>query len=524
MKKFIKCNLIYIIVFISLFILNTFLIVGMDSQKLENTINIFTNDFGKIAFGITCTSIIPFALLLKRNNDNLNKIKLETIFIILSVVLGIFYIIVNPFERVPDEKAHFIRSYEISKGKLISQELAFGKGGGIWPEALVELVYGYVREPDNIDYSGENYAEWMARVSKLTLDNPKNVGILYPNTAIYTFISYLPQAIGIFIADLFTNNILSLMYVGRFFNLLVYSVLMYFSIKLIPSKKQAVFLIGLLPIIMQEAGSFAVDSLIIALSFFYVSYILNIVYNKEKIISKKNMIILFITSVCIATVKIVYLPICFAILLIPKEKFKNKKTQVIYNIIVLLASVIVNIGWLIFTFSYEGELVLGVNPIEQVKYIFANVFRYIFVMVRSTNYWLESIIGNITGTSLAMFDVSVGNIYKTISLVLILYVLLCDNHKDNKVNIKTKIIFLLCLICVVGLIYTSEYVKWTPVGSKIIEGLQGRYFLPLFVFLPFIFDNDYVHSKNKLSNRMLTLLIVFLNLHAINCLLFSVMI
>ena len=34
------------------------------------------------------------------------------------------------------------------------------------------------------------------------------------------------------------------------------------------------------------------------------------------------------------------------------------------------------------------------------------------------------------------------------------------------------------------LILTSLYMQWNPVGSSIIEGVQGRYFLPIMLLVP----------------------------------------
>ena len=33
-----------------------------------------------------------------------------------------------------------------------------------------------------------------------------------------------------------------------------------------------------------------------------------------------------------------------------------------------------------------------------------------------------------------------------------------------------------------GLIFTSLYVQWTALRNEVIEGIQGRYFIPLIIF------------------------------------------
>jgi hypothetical protein len=36
------------------------------------------------------------------------------------------------------------------------------------------------------------------------------------------------------------------------------------------------------------------------------------------------------------------------------------------------------------------------------------------------------------------------------------------------------------LVLLLGAIFCALYLFWTPVGSGMVEGLQGRYFLPLY--------------------------------------------
>ena len=49
-----------------------------------------------------------------------------------------------------------------------------------------------------------------------------------------------------------------------------------------------------------------------------------------------------------------------------------------------------------------------------------------------------------------------------------------------------------CIICSL-LIYTSLYVQWTPLKYNIVNGIQGRYFIPLLAY--FAISCVMIHRK-----------------------------
>ena len=71
--------------------------------------------------------------------------------------------------------------------------------------------------------------------------------------------------------------------------------------------------------------------------------------------------------------------------------------------------------------------------------------------------------------------------------------------------------FIILVIIYVGLFFV-QYLTWVPVGSHIIvSGVMGRYFIPLLIFLPFIFNlNLNKINKNKFQILSITLAIIFI--------------
>ena len=63
-------------------------------------------------------------------------------------------------------------------------------------------------------------------------------------------------------------------------------------------------------------------------------------------------------------------------------------------------------------------------------------------------------------------------------------------YNKNKIDFKymEKLFMVLIYIVIVILISTSLYLQWTPVGKNLIIGIQGRYFLPLVMLFPILFN------------------------------------
>ena len=68
-------------------------------------------------------------------------LKIKNEFLIMSIILsaiGLVYFIMAPIQLVPDENAHFYRSFEISMGHFMSKNLTSIEGSGdILPAALL---------------------------------------------------------------------------------------------------------------------------------------------------------------------------------------------------------------------------------------------------------------------------------------------------------------------------------------------------------------------------------------------------
>ena len=166
---------------------------------------------------------------------------------------------------------------------------------------------------DTSEYTYNNYIENFNDFAKS--DGYVDMSNEYKNTKLYPAIQYLPQAIGVGIGRLLTDNLLIIGYFGRLFGMIFWILCCTYAIKIIPNKKTFFSMIILMPIHLITVSALSGDTIINAVSVLFIAIIYKNFYNKE-ILSKKDRILILVTSIMIAVCKIVYLPLVFLILLL----------------------------------------------------------------------------------------------------------------------------------------------------------------------------------------------------------------
>ena len=487
------------------------ILIILNIYALNHLFDIYTIDkkFDNYYLILILTVLLECLLFLIIKITYKKNMRLENIFLILIVPIGLLYLILIPIGRVPDERNHFARAYEISEGHLISDKNEEGTGGQNLP---IDVENIFKSSKDKL-----NYNDILHNIDKSPSQERKF--ITFSNMSLYSFVCYIPQVIGISIGRFLSLPIVLVAYLGRLTNFIVCITLIYFAIKLIPYKKMSILLFAFMPMMLQEMASLSADALTNGMAFFLISYTLY-VKNKKSKVSKKDFIVLTISSIVMSLCKIIYLPLCLILLLIPYDKFKTKRDKYIKIGLLALFVVLINLVWLKISSSFLGEIREGVDPSSQVYYILHNPLIYIQTFYDTIYENLTLYLFNIVGFSLCYFDVNPSYIYVLLYLFLIIYSLIVDS--SNKVDNKDKLLNVIIILSTIVLMYTSLYIQWTPLGLDFIDGVQGRYFIPLLIPIALLFNNNLVKINMKKSNLELYIcnFIIFLNIYVLMLLFF----
>ena len=270
-------------------------------------------------------------------------------------------------------------------------------------------------------------------------------------------------------------------------------------------------LFDFMPMMLQEAISLSLDALTNSMAIFLVSYVLYLKNRSDKL-DRKDYLIVSLSSIIMSMCKIVYLPICLIVLLIPFEKFKSKKDKYIKIIFLMFIVLFINIVWLTISSSYLIEFNQGVNSASQLKFILSNPILYLHYLFNTICDNIMFYVNSLIGFALCYFNVNISLILIFMYIILLIYAFIVDN--DKKIDSKDKLLSLIICISTILLIFTSLYIQWTPVGKNMIDGVQGRYFIPILLPLSILCKNVSIYRKenNKKQELFIIELVVFINI------------
>ena len=394
---------------------------------------------------------------------------------VIIMLIGIIYTLIVPQFSVPDEYTHYLTSY--SQSSILLGEKAFDERGNVLlyedsSNALVRASHPTVNEYVK-EYDG------LIGKEKFRINQP------YISRAPLTLGSfgYFPQVLGVSLGRILGLNGIQTGVFGRISALLLFAVLISYSLKIIPKFfEKVLFTISILPMTLQQVCSYNYDSVLFTACFFLFVYLLYLVYEKEKI-SKLDIALVTLSSIVIATIKFVYLPILGLGLLIPREKFtlKNGKILVILMLVVLsLGSYLVvmkcnSLFWNVHVsdtsslINYNTFTISQViqHPIREIAIIIATFQRftadYISQMISGPLGWLEM---NVPALQLSGF-------------LMMLFYSLFSVEKKSKTDQKVKLCSGLISMMIILIVILALQISWTPDNSMIVVGVQGRYFLPI---------------------------------------------
>lgn len=396
----------------------------------------------------------------------------EKVFVFMVIPLGLMFIALLPPGQSPDELNHFRRAYGIASGAVMADKLENG-GGSALPIEISDSMF-----------ATPGHGTYAAIDNKMAMEISGETSVQkYPNTAIYNFVSYLPQTFAALIGKVFNMPFLAIAYLMEAFNFITWAILVYLAIKLMPKFKKILLFVVLNPMTLQEATSLSADALAIGLSIFMIAFVCYLAYSKKTLMTRKELIILYVLAILIGLCKIVYAPLVLMYLIIPYERFGSKKKKWIHAICMGALFVLANFGWLLISSSLETVLRPGVDAKAQAIWILKNPFEYLIRVVSTVNLQSQNWLGGMLGLSLGAFNINLPTLYFLMTYAIFVIILA---QRSDSLNFRKndRLIFGIAFVIIMLLICTSVYLQWTDYGEVLIEGVQGRYIIPILMLLP----------------------------------------
>ncbi len=416
--------------------------------------------------------------------------KIEVIVLLVILSIGTVYVTTLPVSCGIswDDEAHFHNS-------LMMSHILDGR----MTTADADILNGFVDTAlEHNIYEKEAHQEW---VQQLNADQA--TGIWGQDARIRPTIQnwvYIPAAVGLAVGRALHLPYHMTFVLGKWCNLLVYAVLVYWSIRKLKSGKMIAAVVSLLPPCILMAASYARDPWMIGFIMLGFSWFIGEIQDTGKKLKIWDMVVMLGAFVLGVAPKAVYVPLVLICFFMPKEKFQSEKQCRRFRLVMLGATLLLLATFAVpFIMSSGGavEDTRGgseVNAAAQTAYILQNPFRYLGVLFSFLGEYASLEAGRTYLTYLHYFGTAD---YALVIEVLLFVVAFTDRSEvDCRVKWQPKIATLVMSFGAICLAATAMYIAYTPYKADTILGCQYRYMLQI------MFPVLYVIGSIPVENRM----------------------
>ena len=308
-----------------------------------------------------------------------------------------------------------------------------------------------------------------------------------------SILCYLPAAIGFSAARILGRNMITMVMAARWLNLIVCAWIMYLAIRRMPYGASALAVIGLFPKTLQQMASCSYDGMVAAGTFLFISLCLAAAYDEN--VSISDLLVLLLTGLYVASCKGgTYLPVLGMAFLIPAARAgRGRKMQKGW-----LAVSLASVGGAAFLFlgkyiarlltmfgreSGAATVAFGTRKLYTLSDFIQSPVKLVRIYINTIIVRGDGLVGELVGKNLSQRWYIV---YAFIGLAILgILRRSCsrpgqeDPADKNHVALAGRIWILFLTAGSVSLIFLSMLLAFTEKDMAYIDGLQGRYFLPI---------------------------------------------
>jgi uncharacterized membrane protein len=403
----------------------------------------------------------------------------DRFFVAASLLAGLAFVFVTPPFQVPDEPVHFYRSYAVSTGELWGEparDPAAGFGA-VLPASLQE-VGSSLRGDVPFRPERKIRPETIRQALRVPLEEDRRAFTDYRNAAQFTFVPYLPQAAGMLVARIFGASTLGLLYAGRVVNLLVATALIAAGLRRMPSYSWLMAMLALTPMALFLRGSLSGDAFGTGVAFLLVGTAARLAWGaseKTEPANGKDAALLTACAAALCLSKPVYVALTFLVLLIPARRLPGSRKALVLTAAAAAFILAMTLAGSIDVSMREGY---PINRDAQIRDSLAHPLRTAGIIARDYLQQGDRYVAQIVG-QLGWLDTNLPKPFLWGYALLLGLLLVADTRPDVAVGPWQRGVLVLIALATMALISASQYATFTPYGADYLDGLQGRYFIPL---------------------------------------------
>jgi hypothetical protein len=420
-------------------------------------------------------------------------------FTYVAAALIMFTFLVPPFQK-PDEQTHFQSAVSITNLDLICGKDS--EGEFFYPlkrkyADLPELMHIWDVWDLGADYRRRFEVDWL----RMDFSDPmydEEVRIYGPcnkpligdlSNAHGPFAGYLPNAAGILVGKPFESPLVSF-YLGRIFGGLFFILAIAISLRLTPQRfTPAVYLYAAIPTVLHQVTAISYDAVQLSLFPVIFATLTNLVDGGRQISRWQLLGFMALLIWMISTRIISYFPLVLLIFALKPSQIASSFSRyaAITSAFIGVAALLTVVYSLVYLprVGYQLEEDTGINAVEQAKLILDQPGRFLsasYETLFARGDWLVR-------QGIATFgwgDTGLPQVFYYVIVFIAAFVFYQIIQRDSPMLTYPQIASLIgALLLVGGVLFLSLYLVATPVGSGVIDGLQGRYFIGLLPFAAF---------------------------------------
>jgi uncharacterized membrane protein len=404
--------------------------------------------------------------------DRLNTV-LPFWFALIAAPLIVFFAVNTPPFQIPDEGNHFLRAYQIAHGGFV--------GTGWWVDAAVpNLITMY----DELEIGDHPEAHLTAETESAAQKIPwagKQVYAEFPNAAVVPPIGYIPQAIGVFVGERAGLSVFQTLRLSRLLNGAFALVSCVWALVLCRRGRFVLFTVLLMPTSLSLFASCSRDATAI------IAAAIGCALVSRQLAERRaaNVQTTVLLAVCFFTVAVLRPPYAalLMILLIPGLLPPYGRASS-WPVAIALTGVltIATAGWLVATSGW-GDF--DYDPLDQLRYLFHHpaalpmIFWHTFSRDLDPTNFADTVIYGFVGILDRQNSFPLP--YYMLAGIALVIAIAADLASPEDWNWRATIFIIVAVLAAFIGLYLALYLTNSPIGDEVIEGMVGRYWIPLVI-------------------------------------------
>ena len=402
------------------------------------------------------------------------------LYCLFSLVTVAFLAFNVPAFQTPDSENHMYRAEILSGGHWIAErrevdgDIKFGGEVSLAiREAMREVVVIAFHRDQKLD------RDMRDRLRDIHWDDEKVVRD-FRNTASNPPIFYLPQAVGIYFGKKLDLSVERTVFLVRMLDAVCCVLISTVALLIVGKTNLFMFIVLSFPMVSALFASMSQDGLLIATAALASATVLRPIVDDRRMNTMEFAVGVLCLSL-VAMARPTYAFLSLIVLVLPAESFRARFAAFLF-------SVVLSLGWPLTMMLFVAEPIAHPSGLtdqgRQLAYLLANPLVVFAIAGETLGRFFGNFVGQIVGV-LGWLDTPLPPLYMRFALALAGLAFLHDAlQRRARASWPLLLVCAAALLLSAGAVFGAMYLIWTPVGAGYVEGVQGRYFLPLLVFLP----------------------------------------